>query len=171
MDAARIMLTANPGYDPNLMEHGMLTSLWRLHTYITTELTVTVQGTLPLPFFVFVFCSAPTMSCFTNLQSLGVVRCAGKNYGFADLCVNVTLLGVTGCYQFNPLGTFGRHCNCQSLYYLSLCAMSTTRLAAFWPAGLGPGVFQRPSYNVGAAVRSTRRPSTILEGLAVEAMN
>jgi hypothetical protein len=46
MDAARIMLTANPGYDPNLMEHGMLTSLWRLHTYITTELTVTVQGTL-----------------------------------------------------------------------------------------------------------------------------
>lgn len=93
MDAARIMLTANPGYDPNLMEHGMLTSLWRLHTYITTELTVTVQG---------------------------------KNYGFTDLCVNVTLLGVTGCYQLNPL--------------------------AFWPAGLGPGVFQRPSYNVGAAI-------------------
>lgn len=70
MDAARIMLTANPGYDPNLMEHGMLTSLWRLHTYITTELTVTVQGT----FFVVVFCSAPTMYVLLIFKVLCVAQ-------------------------------------------------------------------------------------------------
>lgn len=107
MDAARIMLTANPGYDPNLMEHGMLTSLWRLHTYITTELTVTVQGTLTAtPAFCSSYSALPRQ-CRVLLinSSFGAVRCAGKNYGFSDLCVNVTLLGVTGCYQFNPLGT------------------------------------------------------------------
>jgi hypothetical protein len=45
MEAARIMLTANPGYDPNLMQYGLFTSLWRLHTYITNNLTVAVNGT------------------------------------------------------------------------------------------------------------------------------
>jgi hypothetical protein len=45
MDPARIMLTANPGYDPNLMRHDLFASLWRLHTYVATELTVSVKGT------------------------------------------------------------------------------------------------------------------------------
>lgn len=44
MDVARVILSANAGYNPNLMSHDTFVSLWRLHTYITSNLAVTVKG-------------------------------------------------------------------------------------------------------------------------------